>query len=191
MALEHQNIIELFKKYNVLQEGHFRLTSGRHSNQYLQCANLFRHADISSIICADLAASFSGTEIFSVIGPALGAVIMSYEVSRHLEVPNIFAERENGALALRRGFSIEKGKPYLVVEDVITTGGSVVETMNLVMEHGGIIAGVGCVVDRTGGKINFDVPFRSVLSIEVESWEANQCPLCQEGIPSIKPGSRK
>jgi orotate phosphoribosyltransferase len=116
-----------------------------------------------------------------VIGPALGAIQMAYEVSRQLGVPNFFAEREDGKLTLRRGFKIEEGMRALVVEDVVTTGGSVREVMDIVTQNGGIVVGVGSIVDRTGSEIDFGVPFKSVLSIKVKAYEVDECPLCKQG----------
>lgn len=185
-----ERVLEILKEAGVLLEGHFLLTSGRHSNKYLQCAKIFQDTRYSEELCADLAAKFKDKGVELVIGPAIGAIQMSYEVSRHLGVKNIFAERENGAMTLRRSFTIQPGQKVLVVEDVVTTGGSVVEVINLVKQHGGEVVGVGVVVDRTGGKIDFGVPIESVISLEVESFEPDNCPLCKEGIPVVKPGSR-
>jgi orotate phosphoribosyltransferase len=183
-------VLEIFKQTGVLQEGHFLLTSGRHSEKYLQCAKIFQYPKFSEELCFDLAKKVMSENIDIVIGPALGAVQMAYEVSRQLDVPNFFTERIGGVMTLRRGFYIEPGKRVLVVEDVITTGGSVKEVMELVRNAGGIIAGIGAIVDRTGGKIDFGVPFASVISIEVPSFEADNCPLCRKGLPIVKPGSR-
>ena len=189
--LTEERILEIFKEAGVLLEGHFLLTSGRHSNKYLQCARIFRHAKYSEELCAALAEQFAGEKIDLVIGPALGAIQMAYEVSRSLRCENFFAEREDGKMTLRRGFAIEPGSRVLVVEDVVTTGGSVREVMDIVRQQGGIVAGVGSVVDRTGGEIDFGVPFRAVISMKVESWEADKCPICGTGVPLVKPGSRK
>ncbi|MEG1028404.1 MAG: phosphoribosyltransferase family protein, partial [Oscillospiraceae bacterium] len=128
-----------------------------------------------------------------VIGPAMGAVQMAYEVSRTLKCENFFTERdENGKMTLRRGFSLSEGQKVLVVEDVVTTGGSVKEVIELVKSLGGEVVGVGSIVDRTGGKIDFGVPFKAVYSAEVTSWEPDECPLCKAGeIELVKPGSRK
>ena len=172
-------------------EGPFPLTPGRHSDRYVQCAKLFQYADTSEIICKELAYKFAGEKIDVVVGPALGGVIMAYEMGRQLGVRNIFAERENGNMTLRRGFKVEKGERVLVCEDVVTTGGSVKEVIALLSDMGAEIVGVGSVVDRSNGKVDFGVPFHAVLSMEVTSYEADNCPLCREGkIPAIKPGSR-
>ncbi len=188
--MTNERVLEILKEAGVLLEGHFLLTSGRHSAKYLQCAKIFQYTKYAEELCADLASKYKDAGIDVVIGPAIGAIQMSYEVSRHLGVKNIFAERENGAMTLRRGFTIEKGQKVLVVEDVITTGGSVKEVIEIVKENGGIVAGVGCVVDRTGGKIDFGTEFNAVISMNVESFEADECPLCKQGLPVVKPGSR-
>lgn len=189
--LTEERIIEILKEAGVLLEGHFLLTSGKHSNKYLQCAKIFKNAKYSEELCKALAEKFADKNVDVVVGPAMGAVIMAYEVSRHLNVPNLFTERENGEMTLRRGFTIEKGQRVVVVEDVITTGGSVKEVIKLIQDMGGEVVGVGSIVDRTGGKIDFGVPFSPVISMEVIAYEADECPLCKEGkIELVKPGSR-
>ena len=126
-----------------------------------------------------------------VVGPAIGGIIMAYEMGRQLGVSNIFAERENGEMTLRRGFAVEKGQRCLVCEDVVTTGGSVKEVIALLQSMGAEVVGVGSVVDRSNGKVDFGVPFHAVLSMEVTSWEADECPLCRAGAGApVKPGSR-
>ncbi len=185
-----ERIIEILKEAGVLQEGHFRLTSGRHSAKYLQCAKIFQYTKYSEELCGVLAEKYADAGADVVIGPAIGAVQMAYEVSRALGVRNIFAERENGVMTLRRGFTIEPGEKALVVEDVVTTGGSVREVIDIVKKNGGEVVGVGSIVDRTGGKIDFGVPFKAVISMEVASYEEADCPLCKKGIPIVKPGSR-
>lgn len=189
--LSKEKALELMREVGSLWEGHFLLTSGKHSARYLQCAKIFQNTKYAELFCSDLADQFIDDKIDLVIGPALGAIQMAYEVSRHLDVPNFFAERVDGVMTLRRGFTIEKGQRVLVVEDVVTTGGSVKEVMKIVRDAGGVVAGVGAIADRTGGKIDFGVPFKSVLSIEIEAFEADECPLCKAGMPIVKPGSKK
>jgi len=189
--LSQERVLEILKEAGVLLEGHFLLTSGRHSNKYLQCAKIFQNAKYSEELCKDLAKLYKDSGVDVVIGPAIGAIIISYEVSRHLGVPNIFAERDgDGAMTLRRSFEIAKGQKVLVVEDVVTTGGSVREVIELVKQAGGDVVGVGSIVDRTGGKVDFGVSYKAVLSVEVESFEGDNCPICAKGIPVVKPGSR-
>ncbi|MGE4283995.1 MAG: orotate phosphoribosyltransferase [Clostridia bacterium] len=189
--MTQERVLEVLKEAGVLLEGHFLLTSGRHSNKYLQCAKIFQYTKYSEELCKALAEKYKDANIDVVIGPAIGAIQMSYEVSRWLGVKNIFAERDNGFMTLRRGFAIEKGQKVLIVEDVVTTGGSVKEVINIVKEAEGEVVGVGAVVDRTGGKIDFGTRFESVISMAVESYEVDSCPLCKQGIPYNKPGSRK
>lgn len=193
MMITDQRVMEILKEAGVLLEGHFRLTSGRHSNRYLQCAKIFRNTKYSEELCAALAEQFKADGVDVVIGPAMGAVQMAYEVSRHLSCENYFAERdEAGKMTLRRGFAVTPGMKVLLVEDVVTTGGSVKEVLELVKAAGGEVVGVGSIVNRTNGKVDFGVPFKSVISVNVESWEPEDCPLCKEGkLPVVKPGSRK
>ncbi len=188
--MTRDEIIAMMKEAEVLLEGHFLLTSGRHSDKYMQCAKIFQNAKYSEPLCAELVKQYKDDNVELVIGPAIGAIQMSYEVGKQLGVKNIFAERENGAMTLRRGFTIEKGQRVLIVEDVVTTGGSVREVMELVKECGGEIVGIGSIVDRTGGKIDFGVPYRSAFSMDITSYEAEDCPICKTGAPLVKPGSR-
>ena len=189
--LTKERILEIFKEAGVLLEGHFLLTSGKHSNQYLQCAKIFRHTRYSEELCVALAAKFADQKIDVVIGPAMGAVQMAYEVSRQIGCENFFAEREDGKMTLRRGFAVQPGIRCLLVEDVVTTGGSVKEVAELVRQAGGVVVGVGSIVDRSAGRVDFGVPFESVIQMDVQAWEPENCPLCKAGAPAaIKPGSR-
>ena len=186
-----EEIIAMLKEASVLLEGHFLLTSGRHSDKYMQCAKIFQDANYSVPLCAELVEQYKDDNVEVVIGPAIGAIQMSYEVGKQLGVRNIFAERDgDGKMTLRRGFTIEKGQRVLIVEDVVTTGGSVREVIDLVNECGGDIVGVGSIVDRTGGKIDFGVPYRSAFAMDIISYEADECPICKTGAPLVKPGSR-
>jgi orotate phosphoribosyltransferase len=186
--MKTEEILDIFRQTGVMLEGHFQLTSGRHSNRYMQCAKLFQYPDIAERFAKELAGKFSGVDL--VAGPAVGGIILAYEVSRQLGVPNIFAERENGAMTLRRGFAVPQGARVLVVEDVVTTGGSVKEVIELVCTMGGEVVGVGSVVDRSNGAVDFGVPFNAVLSMEVVSYPPEECPMCKDGSAAVKPGSR-
>jgi orotate phosphoribosyltransferase len=185
--------LEVLKQLGVLHTGHFKLTSGRHSDRYMQCAKLFEHPKESEDLCARVAELFknNGKKIDAVVGPALGGIIMAYEVARALGVRNIFAERENGVMTLRRGFKAESGERVLVVEDVVTTGGSVKEVIALLQTMGAEVVGVGSIVDRSNGQVSFGVDFHPLVKTDIKSWEADDCPLCKEGIPIAKPGSRQ
>ena len=186
-----QIAMNLLTEVGALLTGHFRLTSGLHAGQYMQCARLFQYADKASVLCKILADSFAKESIDVVAGPAVGAVQMAFEVSRHLGVKNIFAERVDGTLAFRRGFSLEPGARVLVVEDTVTTGGTVRELMNVVQSLGGVVAGVGAIVDRSGGQTQFGVPFRAAVTLSIPVYDPDDCPLCREGLAIVKPGSRQ
>ncbi|MEW6006371.1 MAG: orotate phosphoribosyltransferase [Stygiobacter sp.] len=189
--MENQNILEIFYKTNALLNGHFLLTSGRHSNQYFQCALVLQYPEFNQIICEKIANHFKDFEIDAVIAPAIGGIVVGQEVARQLNKKFIFAEREDKNLTLRRGFKIEEGKKYLVCEDVVTTGGSVFEVIEIIKHNGGIVTGVGFIVDRSNGKVNFGVPQFSTVKLDVVSYSPEECPLCKQGIELVKPGSRK
>lgn len=182
---------KIFIDSGALMEGHFILTSGRHSNQYMQCAQVLQYPAYTEELAKHLADKFRDDNIELVIGPAMGGIIVAYEVARQLGVTSVFTERLEGEMALRRGFMIDAGQRVLVVEDVVTTGGSVKEVMEVVKTFGGKVAGVGILVDRSAGKVQFGVKQEAVLTMDIESWPATDCPLCKEGkLRAVKPGSR-
>lgn len=189
--INRERVIEILKEADALLEGHFILTSGRHSNQYMQCAKVLQYPWLTEELSEGLADSFKDKGVEIVIGPAMGGIVIAYELARKLKAKNIFAERENGKMTLRRGFVIPKGAKVLVAEDVITTGGSVREVIDIVKDHGGEVVGVALLVDRSNGTIDFGVPLAAALTTEVISYTEEECPLCKEGnMPAIKPGSR-
>lgn len=189
-SLSPEEVLDIFKVSEALLEGHFRLTSGRHSRQYMQCAKVLQYPHHAARLGEALAESFQGQGIDLVVGPAMGGILVAHEVGKALGTKAIFTERENGEMKLRRGFEIQPGQKVLVVEDVITTGGSVREVIEVVKAYGAEPVGVGVIVNRSGGKADFGVPLASLLEIEIESFDPDSCPLCAEGIPAIKPGSR-
>ncbi|MGI6686086.1 MAG: orotate phosphoribosyltransferase [Bacillota bacterium] len=188
--LSQDQALDLFRKSGALLEGHFLLTSGRHSDRYVQCAQVLKYPEYTSLLCEEIASRFKEEKIDLVVGPAMGGILVAYETARHLGVPNLFTERENGKMTLRRGFTIQPGQRILVVEDVVTTGGSVQEVIDLVSSFGAEVAGVGVLVDRSGGKVSFGVRKEAVITMEVPSWDKETCPLCKEGSVAVKPGSR-
>ncbi|MCW2277303.1 orotate phosphoribosyltransferase [Heliophilum fasciatum] len=190
--MEQSQILEIFRKSNALLEGHFRLTSGRHSNRYVQCAQVLQYPQYTEVLAAHLAEKVRSAVGVPdvVIGPAMGGILVAFEVGRALGVRSLFAERENGAMTLRRSFAIQPGEKVLVCEDVVTTGGSVREVIEVVKQAGGVLQGVVSLVDRSNGTVDFGVPFWAAMTMEVVSWEPEVCPLCAEGTPAIKPGSR-
>jgi len=189
-ALSPEDLIALFEQKGALFTGHFRLSSGLHSDRYLQCAKILQYPDIAERIGSAMAQEFSDAKPECVVGPAIGGIVIAQEVGRALGVRAIFAERESGSMTLRRGFAVEKGERVLVVEDVITTGGSVREVVDALGEMGAEVVGVGVIIDRSGGKADFDVPFRPLARLEVKTFNEDDCPLCRRGEPVCKPGSR-
>ena len=190
MAMTNEEILEVFKQTEGILKGHFLLTSGRHSDTYMQCAKLFVDPEKSEMLCKELAEILREFKADVVVSPAVGGIIMGYEVARQLKAKNFFAERVDGKMTLRRGFALEKGSRVIVVEDVVTTGGSVKEVIQLVKDAGCEVVAAASIVDRSNGKVDFSVPFRALLSMEVISYEADECPICKQGIPIYKPGSR-
>ena len=189
--LTQEQALNCYKQTGAILKGHFKLTSGRHSDTYMQSAKLFIDTKQSEIVCKALAEKLADEKIDLVVSPAIGGILMGYEVARQLGVPNIFAERENGEMTLRRGFAIEKGTKVVVVEDVVTTGGSVKEVVRLVQSMGAEVVAVASLVDRSNGNVDFGVKYVNLISMEVVSYEPDECPLCKEGkIDLIKPGSR-
>lgn len=189
--LSQEEILNMFLESGALLEGHFLLTSGRHSNRYMQCARVLQYPHYAEKLGAALAEGFKDAGVEAVIGPAMGGIIVAHEVGRALGTRAFFAEREQGVMTLRRGFTLEPGTRVLVCEDVVTTGGSVREVMEVVREKGAQVVGVGVLVDRSGGKVDFGVPLRALLTLEIPSYDAAECPLCREGLPLVKPGSRQ
>lgn len=189
--LKEERILEIFSKTGVLTEGHFLLTSGRHSNRYLQCAQVLQYPNYTEELCSQIAEAYKNAAVDLVVGPAIGGVLLSYEVGRQLNARAIFAEREAGKMTLRRGFEIVPGQRVLIVEDVVTTGGSVKEVIDLVKQSGGTLVGVGLLVDRSGGKVDFGVLTYALINLEIESYTPEDCPLCKRGAGEpVKPGSR-
>lgn len=185
-----KEVLKIFVDKKALLTGHFRLSSGLHSEKYLQCALVLQYPNLAQKLCIALAKKFSKEKITAVIGPALGGVIVSYEVARALKVRSLFSERENGTMTLRRGFSLAPKDKVLIVEDVITTGGSVKEVIDLVKSKGAKVVGLGCIIDRSSQKTNFGVPFKSLAKINIKTYSAQNCPLCKKGMAVYKPGSR-
>jgi orotate phosphoribosyltransferase len=185
-----EEVLDLYRKTGALLSGHFLLSSGLHSDCYLQSAVVLQQPDIATKLCAALADSFRDQRIEVVIAPALGGVIVSHETARALGVRALFAERVNGILTLRRGFVIKPGEKVLVVEDVITTGKSTRETIDVVRQAGGMVIAAGSLIDRSGGKADLGVPYHSLTKLDVPIYPHDACPLCRTGSIPVKPGSR-
>lgn len=179
------------ERTGVLQQGHFLLTSGRHSDRYMQMAQLLQHPAEAQAAGEAVAALFRDANIELVVGPALGGVIIAHEVASSLGVRCIFAERKEGEMQIRRGFTVEPGTRVLVVEDVVTTGGSVKEVIRLLEDRDATVVGVGSLIDRTKGVNPFTVPYQALKAVDIDSYLPVECPLCKKGIPAVKPGSRE
>ncbi len=190
MQLTKDQILDIFRESGALLEGHFILTSGLHSASYFQCARVFQYPDHAESLCRDLANRFKNQKIDTVVSPAVGGIVTGYETARILGVRSIFTERVDGHMTLRRGFTVSSGERVLVVEDVTTTGGSVEEVIQVMQRHDVVVAGVGAVVDRSGGIIDFGVPYEALLEMKVETFLPDACPMCDKGSQAVKPGSR-
>ena len=184
------NYLDIFRQTGALLEGHFVLTSGRHSPSYFQCAKVLQYPEHLSLFSQKIADHFNDLDIDTVISPAVGGIVIGTDVGRAMKKRTIFAEREKGEMTLRRGFSISPGEKVLVVEDVITTGGSVKEVMNVVEATGGEVVGVAVIVDRSNGRVVLHQNQFSLVPMEVLSYEENEIPESLAAIPTSKPGSR-
>lgn len=183
--------IEILKETDALLTGHFLLSSGLHSNGYVQCAKLLRFPDKAAQVLKIVADKLKDVEIDIVCGPAMGGIIVSYEIGRQLGKESIFTERKDGVMELRRGFEVKKGQKVLITEDVVTTGKSSLETIEILKALGAEIVGIACIVDRRDKNVKLDYEVFSCVKLDIETFPAGNCPLCKEGkIPVIKPGSR-
>jgi len=188
--MTRDELLDLFRRSGALLEGHFRLTSGLHSSGYLQCALVLQHPEHAEALGRAIGDRTRRLRPTAVLSPALGGVVIGHEVGRALGVRALFAERHDGALTLRRGFVVAENDRVLVVEDVLTTGGSTRETMQVAKASGGQVVGAASIVNRSAGAPDFDVPFASLLEIDLPTYEPEKCPLCAQGLPVVKPGSR-
>ncbi len=191
-GMNQEQVLDLFKEKGALLEGHFRLTSGLHSERYLQCALVLQHPGHAAALGSALAARMR--EIAAspdlVIAPALGGILVAHEVARSLGIRGLFAERQEGILTLRRGFRIERGERCYVVEDVVTTGGSTRETMEVAQRAGGLVIAAGSLIDRSAGRTDLGVPRVALAVLDVPNYHPDECPLCKAGSVAVKPGSR-
>ncbi len=192
VVMNGEEMLKLFRETGALLEGHFQLSSGLHSPQYFQCARVLQYPICAELLCAEIARHFAKERVDVVISPALGGIVVGQEVARQLKTRSIFAERSNGVLQLRRGFEIRSGENVLICEDVVTTGVSIGEVMEIVHKQGGVVMGVGCIVDRSNGKVGGPQgkSLSSLLTMNVVTYKPKECPLCQQEIPLVKPGSR-
>ena len=190
MTLDSQAVLDGFRRVGALLDGHFRLTSGLHRPGFLQCALVLQHPREAEAYGAALAERLRGLGPQVVLSPALGGIVIGHEVGRALGVRAIFAERQDGVLTLRRGFTLAPGEAVVVVEDVVTTGGSTRETIDVARAAGARVVGAGAIIDRSGGRQQLDVPFHALASVPLPTYDPASCPLCLAGLPVVKPGSR-
>jgi orotate phosphoribosyltransferase len=191
--MKQEEALDIFRGAGAYLDGHFLLTSGKHSNAYVEKFQVLQHPEACAALCKAIAADFADLKPTVVVGPAVGGILLAYETARALGVRGIFLEREEGKLTLRRGFEIRPEDRVLVVEDVVTTGTSVFEVLEALPKERseGRIVGVGFLVDRSAGKVDFKVPRqRARLTLDLPTWEATECPLCKAGVPLTKRGSR-
>lgn len=183
-------VIDILKEVDALLEGHFLLSSGRHSDKYCQCAKLLQYPDKAEKVLKVVAEKLKDVEFDIIVGPAMGGVVVSYELARQTGKPGIFAERQDGNMTIRRGFEIKEGQKVIISEDVITTGKSFLEVTEVIKSLGGEVVGICCIVDRRAEGVEIEYPLYSAVKLEVKSYEKENCPLCKEGTPYVKPGSR-
>ncbi len=190
--MEKKQIEQIFIKTNALRNGHFKLTSGLHSPSYFQCALVLQHPQYLETFCKEIVDFYAEDQdmINTVISPAVGGIVVSQEVGRQLGVRSIFAERKEGMMQLRRGFRLSKNDCVLVVEDVVTSGGSVKEVVELVEASGAFVVGAACIVNRSGDSNPLDIPLFSVYNTNAVTYEPEQCPLCRQNVAITQPGSR-
>ena len=189
--MKREEIIKLLEQVGAVRTGHFELSSGRHSATYIQCALVLEHPQHAEQLGRALADLFKEHSVACVVSPALGGILVGYEVARALGVRSLFVERDrSGQMALRRGFELKPGERVLVIEDVWTTGGSTRETIGVVEQEGGLAVATGALIDRSGGRLELNVPARALLEMDVPSYEPDDCPLCRAGGTPTRPGSR-
>lgn len=189
--MNKKEIRELLVETDVIQEGHFVLSSGRHADIYMQCAKVLQYPKHASTLAAEIAKKWQEKEIDVVIGPALGGIVLSYAVAAELGVRSIFSERKNGEMKIRRGFELKPGERVLVVEDVVTTGGSVKEVLQVLEELDVEIVGLSSIVDRSNGEVEFNYDFQALLPVDIKSYNAGKCKLCKEEVEITRPGSKE
>ena len=193
MIIQTEEVMKKFEQAGAIQKGHFKLTSGVHSDTYIQCAQVMQYPGFMHNLCSELGKKFRGDDIDIIVGPAIGGIIMAHVMAQVLGpwVRAIFTERENRKMTLRRSFEINQGEKVLVVEDVTTSGSSVREVIDIVKSRQGKVVGVGVLIDRSGGKVDFGIKTEKLLTVDIKTYLPEECPLCKKGIQVVKPGSRE
>jgi orotate phosphoribosyltransferase len=190
MTMTEDKVLELMKELGALHQGHFLLSSGRHSDFYFQCARILQYPELARELGAAIGANFEDETCDLVVSPAMGGILIGHEVARALGRRFVFAERKDGELKIRRGFGMEPGEKVVIVEDVVTRGTSLLEVVKVVEEAGGKVVGLSTIIDRTGDDVELPLPLKALAKVRVETWDADDCPLCARGESIVKPGSR-
>lgn len=190
-TMNQERMIEILKASEAFLEGHFLLTSGKHSNGYVQCAKVLRYPEYAEEIIGCVIEKIKDLEIDMIVGPAMGGVIVAYEMGRQMKKEAVFTERVEGDMKLRRGFEIPKGAKVLIAEDVVTTGKSTLETKKVIESLGGKVIAAACMVDRRSADQEVDLPVYSAIKLDIATYDQENCPICEKGIELVKPGSRK
>ena len=189
--MKREDVQKIFEQAGAVRKGHFELSSGLHSSTYIQCALVLQYPNQAEILGRALSELFANLQVSCVVAPAMGGITIGYEVARALGVRSLWVERDrSGQMALRRGWELKPGERVLVIEDVWTTGGSTRETIGVVEQEEGLVVAAGALIDRTGGRVEWNVPARALLEMDVPSYEPDDCPLCRAGGASTRPGSR-
>ncbi|MFT8314445.1 MAG: orotate phosphoribosyltransferase [Clostridium sp.] len=190
MENTENKVIEILRESEALLEGHFLLSSGRHSEKYCQCAKLLQHPDKAEKVISVIVDKIKDVDFDIIVGPAMGGVLVSYELARQTGKPGIFAERVDGKMTIKRGFEVKKGDKVIISEDVVTTGKSSFEVVEILRKLGAEVVALCCIVDRRAKDVKTELPIYSAVKLEIESYEKENCPLCAKGVPYVKPGSR-
>ena len=189
--MKQAEIIKRFEDSGALLSGHFKLTSGRHSDVYYEKFTLLKNPTLCTLICKEMAERLSGKGAVTVVGPTTGGIIIAYDVGRYMGIEAIYAEPGDNGREFKRGFSLEEGQKVLIVDDILTTGRSLVEVINLVRSYKAEVVGMGILLDRSGGGVGFDYPLDALATVSADSWEPSDCPLCARDEPFTQRGSRK
>lgn len=188
--MEEKKVLELMEELGALHNGHFLLSSGRHSDTYFQCARILQFPELARELGAAMMDLCKDQPCDLVVSPAMGGILIGHEVARAAGRRFVFTERQDGIMTIRRGFTLEKGEKVVIAEDVVTRGTSLLEVIDVVQKAGGEVTGLVSIIDRTGGDVGLPMPLQSLARVKVETWEADDCPLCQKGLDVVKPGSR-
>ena len=188
--MNEQKVLTLMEELGALHSGHFLLSSGLHSDRYFQCARILQFPELARELGAAIAGLYADTPCDVVVSPALGGILVGHEVARALGRRFVFSERKDGEMMIRRGFQLEKGEKVIIAEDVVTRGTSLLEVVKVVEGAGGVVTGLTSIIDRTGGDVELPLPLKSLARVQVQTWSADECPLCKEGVELVKPGSR-